>query len=114
LIRPPATTAELLAEAGPSPAGLFLSLAPGAASSPEMAGPGLWLLVGPEGGFSPGEEAAFLAAGLKPWRLGPLTLRSETAALAALSIFLGPGGIIGRLCVRNEPRRPKAGNRFMK
>jgi 16S rRNA (uracil1498-N3)-methyltransferase len=76
---------ELLAEAGPGSAGLFLSLAAGAASAPEMAGPGLWLLVGPEGGFSPGEEAAFLAAGLKPWRLGPLTLRSETAALAALS-----------------------------
>jgi len=89
LIRPPMTTAELLAEAGPGPAGFFLRPRAEEASAPELSAPGLWLLVGPEGGFSPGEEAAFLAAGLKPWGLGPLTLRSETAALAALSVFWG-------------------------
>ena len=43
------------------------------------------ILVGPEGGFSPREEAVLLAAGFKPWRLGSLVLRSETAALAALA-----------------------------
>ena len=84
-VRPTVTTAELLAEAGPGPAGFFLCLSAEALTEPEFSRPDPWLLVGPEGGFSPGEEAAFLAAGLKPWRLGPLTLRSETAALAALS-----------------------------
>jgi len=84
-IRPAVTPAELLAEAGPDLAGLFLSPSAEARPGPEFSRPDLWLLVGPEGGFSPGEEAAFLAAGLKPWSLGPLALRSETAALAALS-----------------------------
>jgi 16S rRNA U1498 N3-methylase RsmE len=82
------TPAELLAAAGPNPAGVFLSLSAGAAPAPEKSG--LWVLVGPEGGFSPGEEAAFLAAGLRPWRLGPLTLRTETAALAALALYCLP------------------------
>ncbi|MDR2725030.1 MAG: 16S rRNA (uracil(1498)-N(3))-methyltransferase [Candidatus Adiutrix sp.] len=91
VVRPPATPAEILAEAGPAPAGFFLS--PRAAtgvSDDEAAGArsDLWVLVGPEGGFSPGEEAAFMAAGLRPWRLGPLTLRAETAALAALALLL--------------------------
>ncbi|MDR2935630.1 MAG: 16S rRNA (uracil(1498)-N(3))-methyltransferase [Candidatus Adiutrix sp.] len=91
IVRPPVTPAELLAAAGPGPAGLFLSpaapAAPGlAVLGPENRPPGLWLLVGPEGGFSPEEEAAFLAAGLRPWRLGPFTLRAETAALAALAL----------------------------
>jgi 16S rRNA (uracil1498-N3)-methyltransferase len=88
VIRPPVTPAELLAEAGPGPAGFFLSLSADDAPTPENSPPGPWLLVGPEGGFTPGEEAAFLAAGLGPWRLGPLTLRAETAALAALSVWV--------------------------
>jgi 16S rRNA (uracil1498-N3)-methyltransferase len=85
ILRPPVTPAELLAAAGPAPGGVFLSPAAGAAPAPKNSG--LWVLVGPEGGFSPGEEAAFLAAGLKPWCLGPLTLRTETAALAALALL---------------------------
>ncbi|WP_028535072.1 16S rRNA (uracil(1498)-N(3))-methyltransferase [Paludibacterium yongneupense] len=44
-----------------------------------------WLMAGPEGGFSDGEEAAALAAGWTPLRLGPRVLRSETAALAAVA-----------------------------
>ncbi len=42
------------------------------------------LLIGPEGGFSPMEEEKMLAAGFQPKSLGPLTLRAETAALAAI------------------------------
>jgi 16S rRNA (uracil1498-N3)-methyltransferase len=41
------------------------------------------LLVGPEGGFAPEEEAAALLAGFLPLRLGPRILRAESAALAA-------------------------------
>lgn len=43
------------------------------------------LLVGPEGGLSPGEREQAQAAGLTPVRLGPRVLRTETAPLAALA-----------------------------
>jgi 16S rRNA (uracil1498-N3)-methyltransferase len=39
------------------------------------------LAVGPEGGFSSGEAALFLAAGFKPLTIGDTVLRTETAAL---------------------------------
>jgi 16S rRNA (uracil1498-N3)-methyltransferase len=55
-------------------------------------GPDLVVLaVGPEGGFSPGEAARFLAAGFKPLVMGNTILRTETAALyaaAAVRIIL--------------------------
>ena len=43
------------------------------------------LLVGPEGGGSEGELAAFDAAGCRRVRLGPRVLRTETAGLAAIA-----------------------------
>lgn len=46
----------------------------------------LWL-VGPEGDFSPGEMTAAIRAGFSPITLGPLVLRSDTAAVYALSIL---------------------------
>ncbi|MDQ5980198.1 MAG: rRNA (uracil1498-N3)-methyltransferase [Verrucomicrobiota bacterium] len=46
----------------------------------------LWL-VGPEGDFSPAEMTAAITAGFTPVTLGPLVLRSDTAALYALSIL---------------------------
>lgn len=46
----------------------------------------LWL-VGPEGDFSSTELTAALLAGFVPVTLGPLVLRSDTAALCALSIL---------------------------
>lgn len=44
---------------------------------------GLW--VGPEGGFSQGEVAALVDAGVMPITLGKRVLRTETAALTALA-----------------------------
>ena len=44
-------------------------------------------LAGPEGGLSPQEEAAAIAAGFLPVSLGPRVLRSETAPLAALAVL---------------------------
>ncbi len=44
------------------------------------------VLSGPEGGLSPGEEAAALAAGFAPISLGPRVLRAETAPLAVLAV----------------------------
>lgn len=75
-----------LAEAG-APRGRYL-LSPGARiglGALESPGSPLVLLAGPEGGFSPEEEAAAQAAGFIPVRLGPRILRTETAALAALA-----------------------------
>jgi 16S rRNA (uracil1498-N3)-methyltransferase len=45
------------------------------------------LLIGPEGGWTEAERAAFVAAGWTRVSLGPLILRSETAALAGLAVL---------------------------
>jgi 16S rRNA (uracil1498-N3)-methyltransferase len=45
------------------------------------------LLIGPEGGWTEPERAVFVAAGWIRVSLGPLILRAETAALAALAVL---------------------------
>ncbi|GGR04512.1 16S rRNA (uracil(1498)-N(3))-methyltransferase [Streptomyces netropsis] len=50
------------------------------------------LVVGPEGGVSPEELAAFAEAGAKPYRLGPSVLRTSTAGTAATALLLGRTG----------------------
>lgn len=45
------------------------------------------LTIGPEGGLSPKEMDAASEHGFKPLNLGPRVLRTETAALAALSVL---------------------------
>ena len=45
------------------------------------------LVVGPEGGISPEELAAFASAGAVPVRLGDSVLRTSTAGVAALSVL---------------------------
>ncbi|HVT63256.1 MAG TPA: RsmE family RNA methyltransferase, partial [Legionellaceae bacterium] len=47
----------------------------------------LTLLIGPEGGFSPSEIEVALQSGAHSIRLGPRILRTETAAIAALSMM---------------------------
>lgn len=47
------------------------------------------LLVGPEGGWTDAERKAATAAGFAPVSLGPLVLRAETAAVAAIAVLLG-------------------------
>jgi 16S rRNA (uracil1498-N3)-methyltransferase len=69
---------------------LLLSLAPGSTPlriQPTLTADTLCFLSGPEGGLSPAEEAAALGAGFAPVSLGPRVLRSETAALAALTLL---------------------------
>jgi len=79
----------------PSTVLLLLSLTDGSRALRERlhdgaataAGPSLLpitFLSGPEGGLSPGEEAAAAARGFAPVTLGSRVLRAETAALAAL------------------------------
>lgn len=45
------------------------------------------VLIGPEGGLSESEEQLARAAGFTPVRLGPRVLRTETAAIAALTLL---------------------------
>jgi 16S rRNA (uracil1498-N3)-methyltransferase len=44
------------------------------------------LLLGPEGGWTPDEQAAAVSAGWKPVSLGPNVLRAETAGMAGLAV----------------------------
>lgn len=53
---------------------------------------GARLLVGPEGGLSPAEEALADAAGVRPLALGPWVLRTPTAVSAGLACLLGASG----------------------
>jgi 16S rRNA (uracil1498-N3)-methyltransferase len=46
------------------------------------------LLIGPEGGFTPGEVALARRYGLLPLTLGPRILRTETAGLVATAALL--------------------------
>lgn len=50
-------------------------------------GDALTVLIGPEGGLSEAEEQAALDAGFTAVRLGPRVLRTETAAIAALTLL---------------------------
>jgi len=50
-------------------------------------GSGVTVLIGPEGGLEDVEQEAAIHAGFKAVRLGPRVLRTETAAIAALTIL---------------------------
>ena len=70
-------------EEGGTPAAAAFARAPGPAG----------FLVGPEGGWDPAEREAIRAhPGAVPISLGPRILRAETAALAALSLWMGNAG----------------------
>lgn len=49
------------------------------------------LVVGPEGGISPQELEAFVAAGATPVRLGAQVLRASTAGPAAIAVISARG-----------------------
>jgi 16S rRNA (uracil1498-N3)-methyltransferase len=71
---------------------LLLSLQPGSIPLRVWSGMGssqpVIFLSGPEGGFSPAEEALAMEAGFTPQSLGARILRAETAALAALALLV--------------------------
>ena len=56
----------------------------------------LALLIGPEGGLEAAERRAAVAAGFRPVRLGPRILRTETAAIAAVTLAQGLWGDLVR------------------
>ena len=62
------------------------------AASPPAPGPAA-ILIGPEGGFTDEERAAIRALPqARPVSLGPRILRADTAALAAVSLWMARGG----------------------
>lgn len=65
---------------------------PAAAAFAQHQGPAA-ILTGPEGGFDEAERAAIRAhAAARPITLGPRILRGETAAIAALSLWMATAG----------------------
>jgi 16S rRNA (uracil1498-N3)-methyltransferase len=93
------TTVPALAAAESAPLRLMLDpaaaapltvLAQAGATPPEVC-----LAIGPEGGFSPAERALLEDAGFVGARLGPRVLRTETAALVALSLLQSRLGDLG-------------------
>jgi len=85
-IHPAVTLAEWVKKA-PVGERWVLSLSEGTRPLSQLVGTGsVTVLSGPEGGLSPAEEAAALAAGFAPVTLGPRVLRAETAPLAVLAI----------------------------
>lgn len=65
---------------------------PAAAAFASSAGPAA-ILTGPEGGFDEAERAAIRAhPAARPISLGPRILRGETAAIAALALWMGIAG----------------------
>lgn len=95
----PAPMAEVVASAPRSAGSLMIiaSLLSGArhlkeilAEAAEMNGSQaseVTLFIGPEGDFTPAEVNLALAAGAQPMSLGPIVLRTETAALYGLSVL---------------------------
>ena len=89
----PATLDQMLEETATAGLRLAASLQPDARSLRQLLGKGppppggMAVLIGPEGDVTPDEAIKFQAAGWLPWSLGALTLRSETAAICALSIL---------------------------
>ena len=50
------------------------------------------IIIGPEGGFSPSEREALIAAGALRISLGPRILRADTAAIAAITLWQNTHG----------------------
>ena len=70
---------------------LIASLQPGARHLKQILGgeqpAGAQILIGPEGDFTPDEVERACAAGHQPMTLGPIVLRTETAAIYCLSVL---------------------------
>ncbi|MGA9854010.1 MAG: 16S rRNA (uracil(1498)-N(3))-methyltransferase [Gammaproteobacteria bacterium] len=97
LVQPPVSLGAFLAAR--QPAHLKLLLDPPADMTvsrlPKPLKNDVLLLVGPEGGLDDAERAAAKRAGFLCMQLGPRTLRTETAALVALSLLQARWGDLG-------------------
>jgi 16S rRNA (uracil1498-N3)-methyltransferase len=93
--------AALPASPPPGTLGLLLDAEPGAPSLADVCAavpvppPGVWIAVGPEGGFEPREIEAWARQGWRRTGLGPRTLRADTAGVVAAAIVLHRWGDLG-------------------
>jgi 16S rRNA (uracil1498-N3)-methyltransferase len=95
LVSPTTTLDGLLAA---SFTGLSLLFDPGREAEPLRSRPNpqsVRLLVGPPGGWEPGEATRLQDAGFVPASLGPRILRTETAAIAAVTLVQVLWGDLG-------------------
>lgn len=98
-VQSPATLSEVLASVvGSYDLLVIASLQPGALSLKLLLGnyganhdgslpTSVFILIGPEGDFTESEVAEALSAGAQPMTLGPIILRTETAAIYCLSVL---------------------------
>ncbi len=99
-LMPPLTVAEFI----DSPAAASCDIlvfserggSPIASALKEAAGAGIVALIGPEGGWSDGELGLMEERGCRFVTLGPRVLRTETAAIAALSLLQHLTGDLGK------------------
>ena len=86
------TLAEFIEEARGAATQIILSMDPKArpllSLLEELTPRKIIILVGPEGGFDATEQAEAIAGGFVPGRLGKSTLRTETAAISAVSMTM--------------------------
>lgn len=90
-IAEPLDFGELLRPGGDFEVRILLHADGGAIASSPVARSCL-VAIGPEGGWSRPEVEAARAAGFHSWRLGPRTLRTETAAIAAVALLQSAWG----------------------
>ena len=74
-----------LGDSRPPGTRLLLEPEPGAHGTVETLGAAVEIAIGPEGGFAAEELEAFRECDFRPVRLGPRVLRTETAAIAAIT-----------------------------
>ena len=91
LIEPARPLDQALADPAWAPATRLILCEPAAQAAGAAVSPGVGddvvVLSGPEGGWAPEELAAAIALGWRPWTCSPLTMRAETAPVAALAIL---------------------------
>lgn len=92
---PPLPLAEALAAHTDATGVLLDPLAEGGPERLTATGRPVALLVGPEGGLTPAEQAAARTAGFLGVRLGPRVLRTETAAVVGLALLQARFGDLG-------------------
>ena len=83
----PAPDLILLASLQPVAVGIKEALARATIATDGKPPASVAVLVGPEGDFTPGEITSLLGMGAVPITLGPMILRTETAALYCLSVL---------------------------
>jgi len=87
-LMPPAPLREVVERTSANAQRVLLAARGGETLQLEAFGAPVWMVVGPEGGLSPREEALLQEQHFVPASLGPTVLRVETAAVVGVSLAL--------------------------